>query len=163
MNILSFSCSSLLALTAQLGLFTCFIYFLIWKVNYIQAWMMRENQSNFTEILTVLKFFYFPLYLISLLVLNILFNCILQDILHPVRKVKNNNNNCWNYFLIENQLEKELYTITRTVNWISTMANYILQETNNNIHNLLIILLWMRYQGVYFTWILSLNSQQALK
>lgn len=43
--------------------------YLIGKVTYIQAWMTRENQSNLTEILTVLESFYFPLYLISLLVL----------------------------------------------------------------------------------------------
>lgn len=78
--------------------------------------MTRENQSNLTEILTVLKFFYFPLYLISLLVLNILFNCILQDILHPVRKVKKTPIIAEITFLLKNQLEKELYTITRTVN-----------------------------------------------
>lgn len=48
----------------------------------------RENQSKLYLNLTVLKFFYFPLHFISLLFFNILFNCTLQDILHPVIRIK---------------------------------------------------------------------------
>lgn len=89
MVILSFSCSSLLPLTAQLGLFTWFIYSPHMKSELYSGMNDKGKiKASLTEILTVLKMFYFPFYLISLLVLNILFTCVLQDILHPVRMVK---------------------------------------------------------------------------
>lgn len=84
--------------------------FLIGKVNYIQARMTRENQNNLTEILTIWKIFYFPLYLISLLVWNNLVQLHPSKYITPCKECKQNNN-CWNYFLIENHLEKEMYTI----------------------------------------------------